>query len=176
MTLRQKLEGAAAVLLAIVGAIAFAVMGITSHADLEAGRALARNGVQTTATITGLQVSGRRSRSYYADYHYTVAGRKWERRGKVDRDGYEALAEGMLVPVRFDPSEPGNAILGEELALRESWGERFGPFVACVFLALALASKITMKRRRDEPRKPRDTRRKSRSPSSGSRRGNRSPR
>ena len=172
--LKEKLERPAAIFLAVVFAIAFVLMGVDHQADLEKARILVRDGVQTTARVTAQHVSGRRSRTYYVYYSYQAAGKTWEREGKVDRDSYDELAPGMVIPVRFMADDPRSGIIEGELLRLESWGNRFGPYIATVVAALFLMANLPGAW--GSPRKPRDSRRKSKSPSSGSRRAGRGPR
>ena len=176
MSWRKKLEGPASAFAGAAVTIGLGAMGIDNNVQLERGRQLARDGIQTTAVVTEMRESGRRSRTYHVAYRYHVGGLNQRVEGKVDRDSYYALAEGMVMPVRFDAANPGRAITEGELARLESWGERFGPLGASLFMSMGFLSQagswVQGLRTRRHPGSPR----KSKSPSSGSPRGGPGPR
>ena len=180
MSWRKKLEGPAGAVLAAGLALGMGLMGFDNNVQLGKARELARNGIQTTGTVTAMRASGRKARTYYVSYRYRAGGQERGVEAKVDSDSYYALAEGMTIPVRFDPDNPRRAISEGELARLESWGERFGPFAGTVLFAFGFISKVapswTPWSPRPSPRKPPDSPRKSKSPSSGSRPGDRAPR
>ena len=153
----------------LVGGVVFGHMGYSHHVALQEARRLVRDGVETTATIDRVYASGRRSRSYYVEYRYEAAGLRLAGRGETTRADYEQLEQGMRIPVRFDPKLRSRVVSEPEFARLESWSGRFGNFVVSgvmvVVFVLMLRALV-----RPSPRTHPGTPRKSKSPSSGSRR------
>ena len=176
MSWRQTLERPAGIALSAIFGLALGWMGIGNNVELDNGRRLAREGIQTTAVVLAARESGRKGRSYYVSYRYKAEGREIRREAKVDRASYLETAEGMWIPVRFDASDPNRSITAGELARLESWGERFGPFAGAALMVAGFLSRIPPSPPATATRKRRDTPRKSKSPSSGSPRGGRAPR
>ena len=179
MSWRKKLEGPVGAVIAAGLTLGMGLMGIDNNTQLTKGRELARDGIQTTATVTAMRTSGRKSRTYHVSYRYRAGGQERAIDGKMDSDSYYALAEGMLIPVRFDAANPGRAISEGELSRLESWGERFGPFAGVLFFGAGFMGRVAPSWSPWSPlaslRRPRDTPRKSRSPSSGSPPGGQAP-
>ena len=107
MSWRKKLEGPVGAVVAAGLAVGMGFMGIDNNTQLAKGRELARDGIQTTATVTAMRTSGRKSRTYHVSYRYRAGGQERAVDGKMDSDSYYALAEGMVIPVRFDAAHPG---------------------------------------------------------------------
>ena len=164
---KERKQAFLSALACFVGCVVFGHMGYAHHVALEEARRLARDGVETTATVDRVYASGRRSRSYYVEYRYEAAGLRLAGRGETTRGDYEQLEQGMRIPVRFDPKLRSRVISEPEYMRLESWGGRIGNFVVSAVLLVVC---VLMLRQlvRPPPRTHPDTPRKSKSPSSGS--------
>ena len=161
---RSRVERRFATPLLLVGGIAFGIAAVVAQQTLDEARALVRDGVQTTATVTQANLWGKRNSRYYIGYRYVVAGKDLSRGGEVTQEAFSELTVGMSLPVRFDPDNPQRAISGPELALIESWRTREGFFgisvVLLVIFGVRVRNWIRARAPSPQPRKPRDSRRK----------------
>ena len=164
---KERKQAFFTVLACFIGCVAFGHMGYTHHVALEEARRLARDGVETTATVDRVYTSGRRSRSYYVEYHYQAAELRLVGRGETTRGDYQQLEQGMRIPVRFDPKLRSRVISEPEYMRLESWGGRLGNFVVSAVL-LVVCVLMLKQLVWPAPRTRPDTPRKSKSPSSGS--------
>jgi hypothetical protein len=153
----------------LVGGVVFGHMGYSHHVALQEARRLVREGVETTATVDRVYASGRRSRSYYVEYRYEAAGLRLAGRGETTRADYEQLEQGMRIPVRFDPKLRTRVVSEPEHMRLESWSGRIGNFIVSAVMVAVFVLVVTGLVRQ-APRIRPDTPRKSKSPSSGSRR------
>jgi len=152
-----------------VGGVVFGHMGYSHQVALEEARRLARDGVETTATVERVYTSGRRSRSYYVEYRYVANGLPLKGRGETTRADYQQLDAGMRIPVRFDPKLRSRVVSEPEYIRLESWGGRIGNYVVAAVL-LAVCVLMVRKLLGPSPRTRPDTPGKRKSPSSGARR------
>ena len=161
---RSRVERRFGTPLFLVCGLALGIAAVLQQQTLNEARALARDGVQTTATLTQAKVWGKRNTRYWVEYHYVVAGKDLSGGGEAAEEAFSQLTVGMSLPVRFDPDNPERAISEPQLALLESWRTRVGyPAVSAVLLVtfgVRVRNWIRAKAPSPQPRKPRDSRRK----------------
>jgi Protein of unknown function (DUF3592) len=140
------------------GALLFGTLAILHERMIHDARALAREGVQTTATVSRLSTGGRRSTHYYLEYQYPVGGTKYTTgHRETTAEEYAELHEGMRIPVRFDPDDPIRSVTPQELASLERWGGRIGFFLYSLGLLAAFASRAWPRPKAKPKPKPKAT-------------------
>lgn len=161
---RSRVERRFATPISLVFGIGFGIAAVVAQQTLDEARALARDGVQTTGTVTQANVWGKRKTRYHVEYRYVVAGKDLTGGGEAAEEAFSGLTVGMTLPVRFDSDNPERAISGPELALLESWSPRVGFFgmsaVLLTIFGVRVRNWIRAKAPSPQPRKPRDSRRK----------------
>jgi Protein of unknown function (DUF3592) len=160
----RRVERRFATPILLVYGLGFGIAAVVAQQTLDEARALAREGVQTTATVTQAKLWGKRNTNYYIAYRYVVAATDLSRGGDVTEEAFSELTVGKSLPIRFDPDNPQRAISGPELALIESWKTREGYSGVSVGLLVIFGVRvrnwIRAKAPSPQPRKPRDSRRK----------------
>ena len=139
MALNPTVERYTIVAILALASIVFALLAYDHEVELDAARAIAREGVQTRAEVLGVSIGGRKSRSYYLSYRFDVGGRAFEaKRRHVTWEAYRDLEPGMSIPVRFHPSNPGIHVTAPEVERLAQWSRRIGwPFVSLLMGGLA---------------------------------------
>ena len=164
MSWRSRVERRFATPIFLIFGLGFGIAALVAQQTLDEARALARDGVQTTGTVTRANLWGKRNNRYYIEYRYVVAGKDISRGGEVPGEAFSELTIGTSLPLKFDPDKPERAISGPELALIESWRTREGFFgssvVLLVIFGVRIWSWIRAKAPSAQPRIPRDSRRK----------------
>lgn len=164
MSWRSRVERRFATPILLVFGLGFGIAAVVAQQTLDEARALARDGVQTTGTVTRANQWGKRNNRYYIEYRYVVAGKDLSRGGEVSEEAFSELTVGTSLPVRFDPDNPLRAITGPELARIESLGTRAGfsavSAVLLVVFGVRMWNWIRAKAPSAQLRKPRDSRRK----------------